>query len=61
MNDKEKKSLSYKPSYHIVKSHYVRPYTRKDGTFVRGHWRDGDGDSTRNNFSGYLRKNPTLK
>ncbi len=31
---------------HYVRPHEVRPYSRRDGTFVSGYWRDGDGDTT---------------
>ena len=33
---------------HYVRPHEVRPYSRRDGTFVSGYWRDGDGDTTIN-------------
>jgi hypothetical protein len=28
----------------FVSPHWVNEYTRSDGTFVSGHWRDGDGN-----------------
>ena len=43
---------------HYVRPHEVRPYRRKDGTFVSGCWRDGDGDSTINRNTGYFARNP---
>lgn len=43
---------------HYVRPHEVRPYRRKDGTFVSGCWRDGDGDSTINRDTGYFARNP---
>lgn len=30
--------------FSFVNPHEVSSYTRKDGTFVRGYWRDGDGN-----------------
>ena len=41
---------------HYVRPHEVRPYRRKDGTFVSGCWRDGD--STINRDTGYFARNP---
>lgn len=43
---------------HYVAPHKVKPYRRKDGTFVSGSWRDGDGDSRTHRKIGYFRKNP---
>ena len=43
---------------HYVRPHEVRPYRRKDGTFVSGCWRDGDGDSTINRDTGYFARKP---
>lgn len=31
---------------HYVHPHNVSSYTRSDGTFVSGYWRDGDGDTS---------------
>ncbi|ERI91589.1 hypothetical protein HMPREF1982_03098 [Clostridiales bacterium oral taxon 876 str. F0540] len=53
-----KKPAFYTPSTHHVKSHYVRSYIKRDGTFVKASWRDGDGDSSINTFSGYWARNP---
>jgi len=48
---------------HYVEPHYVNEYTRTDGTFVEGYWRDGDGNTSVNLTSeeggGYLRSNPS--
>lgn len=43
---------------HYVKPHYVRSYRRKDGTFVSGYWRDGDGNTKINRSTGYFARNP---
>lgn len=43
---------------HYVHPHRVSSYTRKDGTFVSGYWRDGDGNTKVNRATGYWAKNP---
>ena len=43
---------------HYVSPHNVRPYQRKDGTYVSGYWRDGDGNTDINRATGYYAKNP---
>lgn len=47
---------------HFVKPHYVDPYIRKDGTLVKGYFRDGDGNTsiprTVEQGGGYIRSNP---
>lgn len=43
---------------HYVTPHKVKPYRRRDGTYVSGSWRDGDGDPTVNRSTGYFAKNP---
>ena len=43
---------------HYVRPHWVSSYTRKDGTFVSGYWRDGDGNTKINRQTGYFAKNP---
>lgn len=43
---------------HYVSPHPVRPYRRKDGTFVAGCWRDGDGNTDINRSTGYFARNP---
>jgi len=45
-------------SIHYVNPHNVRPYRRKDGTFVSGYWRDGDGDTSIDRATGYYSRNP---
>lgn len=41
---------------------HVRPYVKKDGTFVRGHYRSNPDESFHNNWSTYPNVNPyTLK
>lgn len=43
---------------HYVHPHNVSSYTRRDGTFVSGYWRDGDGNTKVNRNTGYWAKNP---
>ena len=43
---------------HYVRPHKVRSYTRKDGTNVKGFWRDGDGNTEINSGVGYFSRNP---
>lgn len=43
---------------HYVTPHSVRPYRRKDGTYVSGFWRDGDGNTDINRSTGYYARNP---
>lgn len=47
---------------HVVDPHYVDGYFRKDGTYVEGYYRDGDGNHnthlTTEQGGGYLRTNP---
>jgi len=43
---------------HYVHPHPVSSYTRSDGTFVRGYWRDGDGNTQINRSFGYFARNP---
>lgn len=43
---------------HYVSPHNVQPYRRKDGTFVSGFWRDGDGNTDINRSTGYYARNP---
>ena len=43
---------------HYVHPHSVSSYVRKDGTFVSGYWRDGDGDTDHNRATGYYARNP---
>ncbi len=46
---------------HYVHPHWVSSYSRSDGTFVKGFWRDGDGDTSVNRLFGYFAKNPGKK
>lgn len=50
------------PELHFVEPHYVDAYIRKDGTYVEGYWRDGDGDTSVDlqvdQGGGYVRSNP---
>lgn len=47
---------------HHVAPHWVDGYARSDGTFVEGHWRDGDGNPnttlTEQQGGGYERSDP---
>lgn len=43
---------------HYVHPHRVSSYTRSDGTFVKGYWRDGDGNTLVNRSFGYFSRNP---
>lgn len=43
---------------HYVHPHLVSSYTKKDGTFVNGFWRDGDGDTSVDRLFGYFARNP---
>lgn len=43
---------------HYVSPHWVNSYRRKDGTLVRGYWRDGDGNTMINRATGYFARNP---
>lgn len=48
------------PAVHHVKPHEVSGYTRADGTYVEGYYRDGDGPNTQlteQQGGGYLRTN----
>ena len=56
-----RKSNESSLKYHNVKPHYVGAYIKKDGTFVRGHLRDGDGNSATYNPDGYYALNPGQK
>lgn len=46
---------TYRPP---VGAHYVRPYIRRDGTYVEGHWRTNPDDSFWNNYSSHGNVNP---
>lgn len=54
-------SMCYTPKYHHIRSHYVSPYVKKDGTFVSGYFRDGDGNTRINTFRGYYGRNPVRR
>lgn len=43
---------------HYVRPHEVKPYRRKDGMFVSGCLRDGDGNPAINRSTGYFARNP---
>ena len=55
------RSHKYKISngHHLVRSHRVRSYVRRNGTVVRGFWRDGDHNPRKNSYQGYYAKNPS--
>ena len=56
-------SFSPMKPVHYVHTHEVSSYTKKDGTFVKGFWRDGDGDTGVNRDIGYFagNRNPIPK
>ena len=43
---------------HYLRPHSVQSYTRSNGTFVSGYWRDGDGNTNVHRDSGYFARNP---
>ena len=43
---------------HYVSPHWVSSYMRKDGTFVHGYCRDGDGNTKINRITGFYARNP---
>jgi len=49
---------------HFVQPHEVKSYVRSDGTFVKGYYRDGDGntsiDHTLSQGGGYFSSNPDV-
>lgn len=45
-------------SLHYVRPHQVSSYVRKDGTFVKGYYRDGDGNTRIDRLFGYFAHNP---
>ncbi|WP_313122456.1 hypothetical protein [Exiguobacterium sp.] len=40
-------------SQHYVKPHWVNGYFTSEGTYVKGYFRDGDGDTSRFDGDGY--------
>lgn len=42
---------------HHVKAHYVQPHFRQ-GKYISGYWRDGDGNTKVNTYHGYYARNP---
>lgn len=60
-NFSDKKPAQFMAKYHHVSPHFVKSYTKKDGTFVSGFWRDGDGNTKIMNFRGYVASNPRHK
>lgn len=59
--DVDLKELMKGSRQHYVSPHMVRDYQRRDGTFVAGYWRDGDGNTDINRGYGYFRRNPGEK
>lgn len=53
---KGKKLLTLTPAHH-VSPHHVQSHFR-DGKFISGYWRDGDGNTRVNTYRGYYAKNP---
>jgi len=54
-NHSRRYDYDYRPS---VDSHYVKPHTRRDGTYVEGHMRTNRDRSFWNNMSSYGNTNP---
>ncbi|MBS2967853.1 hypothetical protein J9317_03570 [Metabacillus sp. KIGAM252] len=46
---------------HHVDAHWINGYERADGTYVEGYWRDGDGDTSVNQNSGWTQSNPDYR
>lgn len=42
---------------HHVRPHYVQAHFR-DGKYISGYWRDGDGNTKVDTYRGYYAKNP---
>lgn len=42
---------------HYVKPHYVKSYFR-NGSYIAGFWRDGDGNTCVDRNTGYIATNP---
>ena len=53
---KGKKLVTGIPVHH-VRPHYVQSHFR-DGKFISGYWRDGDGNTNVDTYRGYYAKNP---
>ena len=53
---KGKKLLTLTPVHH-VNPHHVQSHFR-DGKFISGYWRDGDGNTAINRDTGYFARNP---
>lgn len=45
---------------HHVNPHYVQSHFR-EGKYISGYWRDGDGNTKVNTYRGYYAKNPGAK
>ena len=52
LNEIQPIQLSDSASFLVAGTHWVSPYFRKDGTFVRGHLRTNPDGFCWNNFSG---------
>lgn len=44
--------------YGVCAQTWVNGYTRKDGTYVQGHYRSNRNNTTRDNYSAYGNSNP---
>lgn len=58
INTFSKRGPSLNATFHYVHPHMVSSYRRKDGTLVKGFWRDGDGNTKVNRAFGYFAANP---
>ncbi|WP_167511298.1 hypothetical protein [Pseudobutyrivibrio xylanivorans] len=53
----KEKNTFYNLPIHHVNPHYVRPHFRQ-GKYISGYWRDGDGNTSINTYNGYYARNP---
>lgn len=44
---------------HYVNPHWVQSHLR-EGKFISGYWRDGDGNTAINRSTGYFARNPGI-
>ena len=51
------KSLGIAYAVHHVNPHHVQGHFR-DGKYISGYWRDGDGNTKVNTYRGYYANNP---
>lgn len=54
---KELGTITLTHHYQHINPHHVRGHFR-EGKYIPGYWRDGDGDTSVNRGTGYWRRNP---